>query len=330
MAAFTVYITRKIHDDVRRHLERIGSIIQWDEERPVPQSELLTGVLFADALLCMEDDHITREIIEAGRQLCVISTMSPTFDHIDLAAAAEHGIMVCYTPGTADDAIADMTMTLLLACARHIVDAHLFVIEREWQYWYPELFMGTDVQGSAIGIIGLTHIGLEVAHRALGFGMRVFYYDVERNEDAEQLIGLQYGSLDNVLREADFITLHLPLQPATRGLINAKRLNLMKSSAYLINMSRGPLIDHDALVVALQEGWIAGAGLDVYDQEPIAPNDPLLDLPNVIFSPHIGTNSEHAISRMMWMAADQLIQVLHGRKPAHPAPLPPADEQKAA
>ena len=324
MAQPTIYITRHIYEDVLRQLERAASVFLWDEDRPVPLPELLAGIADAEGLLCMPDDEITREVIGAAPRLRVISNMAAGYDNIDVAAAAERDIVVCHTPGTMDNAVADMTMTLLLACARHVVDAHRYVRERRWRYWYPELFVGTDIQGSAIGIIGLGHIGMNVAHRALGFGMRVLYHDARRNEDAEQLIGVQYGGLENLLREADFVTLHVPLTPATRGLITAQRLRLMKPTAYLINMARGPVVDHDALVQALRERWIAGAGLDVYDDEPISLDDPLLDLPGVVFSPHIGGNTAHALTRTMWMAADQLLQALHGRRPAHPVPLPPA------
>jgi len=326
MAQHTVYVTRKIHEDVYRHLARVSNLILWDEDSPVPLPELCTGVQDADGLLCMPDNRITREVIEAGPKLRVISTASTSYAHIDISAATERGITVCYAPGTAEDAIADMTMALVLACARHLIDAHQYIKDGRWQYWYPDLFAGAEMQGSAIGIIGLGNTGMRVAHRALGFGMRVFYYDPRRDVDAEQLIGIQYGSLDNVLREADFVTLHVPPSPSTQHLITAERLHLMKPTAYLINMAHGSAVDHDALVQALSEGWIAGAGLDVYDEEPIAPDDPLLAFPNVVFSPHLGANTTHAISRMMWMAAEQLIQVLQGHKPSHPVLVPPEDQ----
>ena len=329
MAQRKIFITRSIREEVRRHLERFGTVLVWDEQRPIPQRELLSAVKSIDALVAMPDDHITREVIEAAEQLRVISIISAHYDHVDIAAASERGIVVTHTPGTADDAVADLAMTLLLALGRHIIDAHVFVREGKWQYWYPELFIGSDIEGSAIGIIGLGSVGLRLAHRALGFAMRVLYYDPQRNEDAEQLLGIQYGSLDNVLREADFVILLLPSVPSTHSLIDARRLHLMKPNAYIINMSGGPIIEHDALVQALREGWIAGAGLDVFDEEPLTPDEALLDLPNVIFSPHIGSGTHHALSRMLWMAAGQLLQVLRGETPAHSVPRPQENDEAA-
>jgi len=321
MGGNTVYVTRKPRNGVLRLLEPIGRVVEWGEERPVPREELLTRIREADALLCMGDDHIDRAVIEAGRRLKVISTASAGYDHIDVEAASARNIIVCHTPGVADNAVADMTIALLLACARSVIEANQFIRERAWRYWSPYLFEGADVRGSTLGIVGLGRIGIEVAHRALGFGMRVLYYNTRRDEDAEQSMGLQYGSLDNLLREADFVTLHVPLTRETYGLIDERRLRLMKRNAYLINMARGAVVDHDALVRALREGWIAGAGLDVFNKEPLPADDPLLDLPNVVLSPHIGANTQHAMSTMLRIAAEQIMQVLRGQQPSHPVPV---------
>ena len=317
MAGFNIYATRAIRANLRRPLERLGSVSEWKDAQPVPREELLARVPAAEALLCTFEDHIDRTVIAAGARLRVISIMSAEVDNIDLQAAHDQGVLVCHTPGVTDQAIADMTMALLLACARNLIDADAFVKSREWEFLAPELFLGADVQGRAIGIIGLGHIGLLVSHRALGFGMRVLYYDPRRDHDAEEHLGIQFGSLENVLREADFVTLHLPLHPSAYGLLNEPRLRLMKPTAYLINVSRGPLIDQQALVRALRERWIAGAGLDVYEAEPLPRHDPLLDLPNVILSPHIGANTTDALDTMMRMAVEQVIAVLKGHQPDH-------------
>ncbi|MHB9025693.1 MAG: 2-hydroxyacid dehydrogenase [Armatimonadota bacterium] len=330
MDSYTIFVTRRISDAARRKLEALGAIIYWDEEHPVPHGELIKGIRRADALLCTGDDQIDRKVLAAGRRLRVVSTTTAGVDHIDLDAARELGITVSHTPGVADAAVADLTLSLLLACARHLIDADYFVKHREWKYWSPELLLGIDLHGSAIGIIGLGYIGLQVAHRAAGFGMRVLYYNTTRDEDAEQSLGVQYGSLDNVLREADFVTLHVPLTSQTRGMIDERRLRLMKSTAYLINMARGPVVDHDALVRALREGWIAGAGLDVYDIEPIPADDPLLELPNVILTPHIGANTREALDRAFMMAAEQIVQSLHGQRPAHAVVFPQEQLRRAA
>lgn len=328
MTTSTVFVTRKVDASILRQLAKVGVVTAWEEERPIPHEELLIRVRDVDGLYCMVDDHIDRAVIESALQLKVISTVSAEVDHIDLWAAAERGITVCHTPHIPDDAVADLTMTLLLACARHIIDADHFVKAREWAYWSPDLLLGADVQGRTIGIIGLGSVGIRVAHRALGFGMRVLYYDARRDTDAEQHLGLQFGSLDNVLREADFVTVHVPTAPGTRGLIDSRRLRLMKPTAYLINMTRGSVVDHDALVRALEDGAIAGAGWDVFAQEPLRSDDPLLHLPNVVLTPHLGASTHRAMMAMMQMAATQLVQVLHGIRPAHVV-APPNMHRKA-
>jgi len=314
MAKFKVYITRRVRNGFRRALEEVADIEQWDEDRPVPREALLSAIRTADGLICMGDDVIDADVIAAARRLRVISTVSAGYDHIDLEAARARRITVCNTPGLGDNAVADLTLALMLACARALVDADRFVHERRWEYWAPYLFAGVEMRNSTLGIIGLGRIGLQVAVRALGFGMRVLYDSPKRHEDAESL-GLQFGSLDNILREADFVSLHVPLRPATWGLIDARRLRLMRPSAFLINMARGAVVDHDALVRALREKWIAGAALDVYPHEPISPDDPLLELPNVILTPHIGSNTRRSMARMVRAAAEQVIQVLHGEPP---------------
>lgn len=317
MAATNVYITRRLRNGYRRTLEAVATVDQWNENRPVPRPVLLDAVRYADGLLCLSDDVIDRAVISAAARLRVISTVSAEWDHIDLKAADEHGIVVCHTPGAAEASVADMTLALLLACARSVIDANRFVRAGEWEYWMPYLFQGIELAQCTLGIIGLGNIGLQVAHRALGFGMRVLYYDQHRNEDAEQRLGLLYGGLDNVLRESDFISLHMPLLPTTRGLIDERRLRLMRPTAFLINMARGSLVHHDALVEALRTGTIAGAALDVFTHEPLPPDDPLLTLPNVILTPHIGTNTRRAMSRMIRTAVEQLLQALHGEHPAY-------------
>jgi glyoxylate reductase len=330
MQQVSLLVTRRVWDHVLRQLEGIGEVRQWPSPSPMPREEFLARIADVDGLLCMDDDRIDRELLAHAPRLQVVSTVSADTDHIDLAAATERGVAILYAPGAADHAVADMTMALLLACARQVVAAHHFVMHRQWEYWHPELFMGTDVQGSTVGIIGLGHIGMEVAHRTLGFGMRVLYFDFQRDLDAEQRLGLQFGSLENVLREADFVTLHMPLTVATRRLISASRLRLMKPSAYLINTARGAIIDHVALVRALREGWIAGAGLDVYPDAPLAPTDPLLDLPNVVLTPHIGANTKQAMATMLQMATAQLGQYFQGERPAHAIVWPPDASSHAA
>lgn len=317
MNAASIFVTRRLRNGYRRALEAFASVRQWDDLCPVPRETLLDAIHDVDGLLCMGDDRIDRKVIDAGRCLRAISTISSGWDHIDLDAAEARGIAVCHAPGTAEASVADLTMALLLACARSLLDADRFARSAAWECWTPYLFQGVELAQSTLGIVGLGHIGLQVAHRALGFGMRVLYYDVVRNEDAEQRMGILYGGLDNLLREADFVTLHVPLLPRTRGLIDARRLGLMRPSAFLINMARGAVVDHADLVAALRAGTIAGAALDVFEREPLPADDPLRELPNVIITPHIGANTRRALARMIRTAAEQLTQALRGERPKH-------------
>ncbi len=312
---------------MRRSLETIGAVNLWDDERPIPRNELLTRIREADALLCMRDDQITAEVLAAAPRLAIICTASVGADHIDLRAAAARGILVCNAPSAAD-AVADLTLALLLACARHLVEADLFVKTRRWQYWHPDLYLGNDLRGSTLGIIGLGQIGLQVAHRATGFSMRILYADSHRHLDAERSLRVQYGRFEDVLREADFVTLHVPLLPSTRGLIGETQLRLMKPTAYLINTARGPVVEHQALIRALTEGWIAGAGLDVFVEEPLASDDPLLSLPNVVLSPHIGANTRKTLLTMLRVAVEQMFQFWQGHLPAHL--VTPREDERAA
>ena len=313
-----IYVTRRIPDVIRRQLEVAGVVSAREDHHPIPRNTLLAGVEKADALLCYDDDHIDRAVMASARRLRVISTASVGIDHIDMSAAGERGIVVCHAPGAAEHAAADMAMALLLACARHLIEADLFVKSRRWEDWNPEQLLGEELRDHTIGIIGLGNIGLQVAHRAVGFGMRILYYDARRHPEAEDILRIQYGSLDNVLREADFVSLHVPLTADTTCLIGKRELRLMKPTAYLINTSRGSVVKQTALVQALREGWIAGAGLDVYEEEPLPADDPLLNLPNVVLSPHIGAHTPRSILSTLSIAAEQIVDVLQGHQPAHP------------
>lgn len=323
----TVVVTRAIPIAARRRLEDVSNVILWDSPDPMPRAELLRHYRGATGLLVMADDRIDAEIIQTADHLRVISTASPYYAHIDVRAAHARGIAVCYAPHVADNAKADMVMALLLACARHTVDADTFVKRRDWTFWSPHLFEGHDIQHNTLGIVGLGDVGLEVAHRAQGFGMRVLYYDIQRNPDAEELLGVQFGNLDSLLREADFVTLHLPRRPTTRHIMDERRLQLMKPTAYLINVADGTLVARDALVRAVREGWIAGAALDTFAEEPLTPDEPLLALSNVLLTPHIAANTTEALLDAMRLAAEQIVEVLHGRAPRYPVPVADTDDE---
>jgi len=264
----------------------------------------------------MLTDRIDADLMDAiGPQLKVISQVSVGIDNIDLKAATDRGIPVGNTPGVLTDTTADLAWALLMAAARRVVESDRFVREGRWKTWGPIDFLGLDVAGATLGIIGFGRIGQAVARRALGFGMRVLYYSRTRHAEAERECRAQYVDLETLLHEADFVTLHTNLTPETYHLIDAERLEMMKPTGILINTARGSVVDPKALHRALASGVIAYAALDVTDPEPIEPDDPLLTLDNIVVIPHIGSASVKTRGRMAEMAAENLIAGLSGELP---------------
>ena len=314
-----VYITRKIPEPGPGLIGKYCDIVLHKREQPPRREELIKNIKGKDALLCLLTDRIDREVIEAGADLKVISTLSAGFEHIDVAAATKKGIYIGHTPGVLTEATADLAFALILAASRNIVQADTFVRNKRWKVpWSPSLFLGQSVRGSTIGIIGLGRIGRAVAQRAKGFGMKILYADARRASSVEEKrLHLEYRPLDGLLQESDFVTIHAPLTEETFHMINAKRLKLMKPTAILINTSRGQTIDEKALVQALRENRIAGAALDVFEKEPVAKDNPLLRLHNVTLLPHIGSATREARGRMSDLSAQNLLNVLMGKPPAH-------------
>jgi lactate dehydrogenase-like 2-hydroxyacid dehydrogenase len=235
-------------------------------------------------------------------------------DNIDLQAATERGIPVGHTPGVLTDATADLAFTLLLTAARSIPEGVEKVKDGGWRTWEPLGLLGADVWGATLGIVGLGRIGTAVARRARGFEMRVLYHDTTRKPELETELGLTYASLDALLEQADFVSVHTPLLPETHHLIDEAALRRMKPAAILINAARGEIVDTDALLRALQEGWIARAALDVTDPEPIPAHHPLVEMPQCIIVPHIGSATVTARNRMAQMAAENLLAGLRGER----------------
>lgn len=278
-----------------------------------------------DAVLCLLTDKIDAAVLDAaGKQCKIFANYAVGFDNVDLKAAAERGIMVTNTPGVLTDSVAEHTFALILAIAHRIAESDRFTRTGKYQGWEPMLFLGTDVSKKTLGIVGLGRIGSRVAHHAVsGFDMRVIYHDVKRSEEFEKEFNVDStGSpqaefrknVDDVFREADFVSTHVPLLSATRHLVDARRLGLMKKSACLINTSRGPVVDEAALVEALRTGTIRGAALDVYENEPkLAPG--LSDLENVILTPHTASATEETRQAMSELAAKNIIEALEGRVP---------------
>lgn len=286
----------------------------WPHQMPPPYEALTQRVKGVEGLLCLLTDRIDGALMDAaGSQLKVISQMAVGYDNIDIAAANERGIPVGNTPGVLTEATADLTFALLLAAARRIVEGVNYIKAGEWKTWEPETLLGADLTGATLGIVGWGRIGQAVAKRAGGFDMRIMAHSRSKISSS----GVQQVDFDTLLAESDFVSIHTPLTPETRHLINRETLRKMKRTAILINTARGPIVDQQALYDALRDGTIACAALDVTDPEPIAPDHPLLTLPNLTIVPHIGSASVRTRNRMAEIAADNLLAGLRGEPLRH-------------
>jgi glyoxylate reductase len=314
----TVLVTRLIPQAILDQMAAAAALRIWEEaDRPIPRERLLEWIPGCAGLYCLLTDRVDAAVLDAaGPGLRVVSNMAVGYDNIDVAACTARGIAVGNTPGVLTETTADLTVALLLAAARRIVESADFVRAGEWQTWSPMGLTGQDVYGSTVGIVGLGRIGQAVARRLRGFDCRILYYDPTPSPEADAL-GAEYTDMDTLLAESDVVTLHCPLTPETHHLIDAATLRKMKPTAALINTSRGPVVDQAALLDALREGVIAAAGLDVTDPEPIAPDDPLLALPNCVVLPHIGSASVATRTRMAQIAADNLLAGLRGEPLPH-------------
>jgi glyoxylate reductase len=313
-----VYVTRKLPAPALDELARACEVEIWDRETPPPYETIAARVADKDGLLCLLTDRIDAALMDAAPRLKVISQCAVGYDNVDVAAAKARGIAVGNTPGVLTDATADFAFTLMLAAARRVVEGADFVRAGKWETWGLSLLLGLDVFGATLGIVGMGRIGQAVAKRARGFEMRVLYHDAVRRPEAERALGVEYRPLDDLLAEADFVSLHVSLNPQTRGLIGARELRRMKPSAVLVNTARGPVVDTEALYDALSRGEIAAAALDVTDPEPLPADHKLLTLPNVIVTPHIASATVTSRTRMALMAVRNLIAGVRGE----PLPTP--------
>lgn len=307
-----IVVTRRPPGRALGMLEDAADVWLWDEDSTVPRDILLERVPAADALYCMLTDRIDEALLDAAPRLRAISTMAVGTDNIDLEACSARRIPVGHTPDVLTETTADTAMALLLATARRIIEGVDYVRAGKWQRWEPNLLLGHDVHGTTLGIIGLGRIGRAVARRALGFGMRIVYHNRRRHPGAEEQLGARYLSLHDLLAESDHVVVATPLTAATHHLIGTEALALMKPTATLVNIARGPIVDPKALYYALREGVLGAAGLDVTDPEPIPPYDPLLDLPNCVIIPHLGSSSFETRAAMAELAADNLLAGLRG------------------
>ena len=315
-----IFVTRKIPDRGIVLLKEKGYDVVVSPYDGVLAKEELVAELKKDrydAVLCLLTDKIDADVLDAaGTQCKIFANYAVGYDNIDIKAAKERGIMVTNTPGVLTDAVAEHTFALMLAIARRIPESDRFTRAGKYTGWAPMLLLGTDVSKKTLGIVGLGRIGSRVAHHGVrGFDMKVIYYDVKRNEEFEREFGAEFrGNVDDIFREADFVSIHVPLLAETRHLVNAQRLALMKKTAYLVNTSRGPIVDEQALVDALRAGTIRGAGLDVFENEPaLAPG--LAELENVIITPHIASATEETRQKMSELAGQNIIDALENREP---------------
>ena len=327
MAKPTIYVTRQIFDEAVDRLKEATDMKYWDSEMPPPRDVLLREVQDIDGLYCLLTEKIDAELFDAAPNLRVVSSMAVGFDNIDVAEATKRGIPVGNTPGVLTETTADFAFALLMAAGRRVSEGDRYTRAGNWKTWGPMVLLGQDIHGSTLGIIGFGRIGVEMAKRAKGFGMNIVYYDVIRNEEREKEYGATYcDDVKELLAQSDFVSIHVNLTPETRHLINADTLSGMKSTAVLVNTSRGPVVDQTALYHALKDGTIGAAGLDVTEVEPISMDDPLLTLENVIIAPHIASGSVVTRTKMSLMAVDNLLAGLNGE----PLPNTPNPEVRGA
>jgi len=317
MSKFKVLVTRRIPNSGLKMLTETCDLDVFEWEAPISRDVLLKRIKGKDGLLCLLSDRIDTEIIAAGGEsLKVISNYAVGYNNIDVEEATKRGILVTNTPGILTDATADLTWALLLACARRIPKSDRFVRDGRFVGWSPTLLLGREVYWKTIGIIGLGDIGAAVARRAKGFGMKILYHSRKRDLEAEEELGAIYVSIEDLLKDSDYVSLHVPLTPETRHLIGEKEIAMMKSTAILLNVSRGEVVDEAALIKALKEGRIDSAGLDVYEKEPVL-SPGLAELENVVLTPHTGSATYEARDRMAVMAAENLVAGLRGERPRH-------------
>ena len=297
-----------------------AKVVVGPNEPPIPTAEEVAPLVRdADIIYTLPANPLTGDAIRGAQDLRMIATMGTGYDNIDLAAARERKIPVSYAPGILDETTADGIFALMLASARRLPESERFLRAGKYRGWTPFLFLGVDVYEATLGIVGMGRIGRAMARRATGFRMRILYTDAKRNENAEKEFGAKFVSLDELLAQSDFVTLHVPLLPDTRHLIDASRLRQMKRTAILVNGSRGPVVDERALAEALRDGVIAGAGVDVYEREPKV--EPLLlEQERAVLLPHIASASERTRVRMAVRAAENILAFLDGKPLLDPVP----------
>jgi glyoxylate reductase len=312
-----VYVTRRIQEPAISTLSKKCSVTLNNKPRPPSRIEILRNVVGKAGILCMLTDRIDTQVMDkAGSNLEVISSYSTGFEHIDVKEATARGIYVTFTADILAEATADLAFGLILACARNIVSADEYTRNKKWKSaWSPDLMLGYNVHSSTLGIIGLGKIGSAVARRARGFNMKVLYHNRKRNKQLESEFNATYVELDELLCQSDFVSIHTTLNSASHQLITNNKLRLMKKTAFLINTARGQIIKEVDLIRTLKRNQIAGAGLDVFESEPLQGSNPLLKMKNVVLLPHIGSATYQTRAKMAEAAAKNLLDVLAEKEP---------------
>ena len=309
------FVSREIFPEYVEEIRSRTDAEIWEDELPPPREVLLEKVRGIDGLLCLLTDGIDLELMDAaGPQLKVISQIAVGYNNIDIPEATRRGIPVGYTPEVLTQTTADAALALMLAASRRITEGERDVRAGKWRTWHPLHYLGQDLYGATLGIVGMGRIGLEVAKRCLGFDMKVLYYDLNQRKDLETDYPMTYVDLDTLLRESDFVSLHTVLNDSTHHMISDDALSKMRSNAILVNAARGPIVDPAALYRALVDGQIAAAGLDVTDPEPIPMDDPLLTLDNCVIVPHIASASVATRREMSRISATNLLNGIKGER----------------
>jgi len=319
MAMPQIYVTRPLPAPAMKLLEGAVQYRMWErEDEPVQRETLLREIVDVDGIICLLTDKMDAEVMERARRCRVISQVAVGYDNIDVAAATKRGILVTNTPDVLTETTADMAWAILMATARRVVEGDKYTRSGRWKTWEIMGFTGQDVHGATLGIVGLGRIGSAIARRSKGFNMPLLYHDPKHDDARAQELGATYASLDDLLRQSDFVVLSTALTPTTRHLISERELALMKPTAILVNISRGPIVDQRALYRALVDKKIWAAGLDVFEAEPVPMDEPLLKLDNVVIPPHLASASIATRIKMAALAAENCVAVLTGKRPPTP------------
>ena len=316
MAKPKALATHRLFEPARQILQENCDVEYWEKPERPPREEVLRRVKDKEALVCLLTEKVNDELLQAAPKLKIAANVAVGFDNIDVAACTKRGVVATNTPGVLDETTADFAWTLLMAVARRLLEGDTLARSGNWKGWDLDQLVGTDVWGKTLGIVGFGRIGRAMARRATGFQMKVIYTDaVQATPDVEKELGAEYREMNALLAEADFISVHTPLLPETRGLFNAEKFGRMKRTAFLINTSRGPVVNEGDLVAALESGKIAGAALDVFEKEPAI--HPGLRRSNVVLAPHIASASLETRTKMACMAAENVVALLLGQRPTN-------------